>query len=159
MGKRDAYRKPHVVTSVVAVIVDDGGRVVLTRRGVPPFLDAWVMPGGKIGLGEPMRLALRREVREEVGIDVEVGDLLAAFEHTTPGEENDHHVILYYRCRPSRLDLTPNPAEVAEARWVTRADLPGFTLPDGTRHALARLFPELEPAGHPAPAPGRKERP
>jgi mutator protein MutT len=152
MTEHRAYRKPHVVTSVVAVILDEAERVVLTRRSVPPFHDLWVMPGGKIGLGEPMQLALRREVREEVGIDVAVGDLVGTFEHVTPGADNDHHVILYYRCRASRPELTPNPAEVAEARWVPRGELSAYAMPEGTRHVLALLFPELAPARRAAPA-------
>lgn len=137
------YRKHHIVTSVVAAIVDDRGRVVLTRRAVPPFADLWVMPGGKIGLGEPILSALHREVREEVGIDVHVGELIDVYEHLAPGQDNDHHVILYYRCRPSRRDLCPNPAEVAEARWVSREELPGYAVPEGTRHILGILFPDV----------------
>jgi 8-oxo-dGTP diphosphatase len=152
MTRPSAYRKPHLVTSVVAVIVDDADRVVLTRRSVAPFLDQWVMPGGKIGLGEPMKTALRREVREEVGVDVVVGRLLDTFEHVTPGADNDHHVILYFRCRPSRAELTPNPDEVAEARWVPRGELAGYAMPEGTRHVLTGLFPELDEPGHPGPA-------
>jgi len=151
MTKPQAYRRSYVVTSVVAVILDDRERVVLTRRCVPPFMGRWVMPGGKIGLGEPMQSALRREVREEVGIDVAVGDLVDVFEHVTPGASHDHHVILYYRCRPSRPDLTPNPAEVAEARWVPRGELGRYDLPEGTHHVLSRLFPELGGAGKPGP--------
>jgi len=151
MSQPSSYRKPHIVTSVVAVIVDDADRVVLTRRAVQPFHDQWVMPGGKIGLGEPMQTALRREVREEVGVDVVVGALIDTYEHVTPGADNDHHVILYFRCRPSRAELTPNPSEVAEARWVPRGELRGYHLPEGTRHVLGKLFPELVAAGRPGP--------
>ncbi len=145
--QQGTYRKQHIVTSVVAVILDDQERVLLTRRGVPPFMGMWVMPGGKIGLGEPMLSALHREVREEVGIDVTIGSLLDVYEHCAPGDNNDHLVILYYRCRPSRLDLTPNPDEVAEARWVVRGELPRYPMPAGTRHILSLLFPELRRAG------------
>jgi 8-oxo-dGTP diphosphatase len=145
---RHLYRKQHVVTSVVAVIVDDAERVVLTRRAVKPFQGLWVMPGGKIDLGEPIVRALHREVREEIGIDVVVGGLVDVFEHLTPGPDNDHFVILYYRCRPSTHALAPNPAEVAEARWVPRADLASYATPEGTRFILGTLFPELrDPAG------------
>jgi 8-oxo-dGTP diphosphatase len=144
---RHLYRKQHVVTSVVAIVVDDEERVVLTRRNVPPFHGMWVMPGGKIDLGEPILSALHREVREEIGIDVAVGGLVDVFEHLTPGPENDHFVILYYRCRPSRHDLAPNPEEVAEARWVPRAQLASYDMPEGTRYALGRIFPELHDPG------------
>ena len=140
------YRKQHVVTSVVAVVVDDDQRVLLTRRAIAPFKDMWVMPGGKIDLGEPILLAVQREAHEEVGIDVAVGELIDVFEHLTPGPNNDHHVILYYRCRADRQVLTPNPAEVAEARWVPRAELSGYAMPAGTRFILAKLFPEMRGA-------------
>jgi 8-oxo-dGTP diphosphatase len=147
------YRKQHVVTSVVAVVIDDAERVLLTRRSIRPFEGLWVMPGGKIDLGEPILRALHREVREEVGIDVVVGELLDVFEHLTPGPDNDHFVILYYRCRPAAHELAPNPAEVAEARWVPRAELGSFPMPEGGRYILGKLFPELgDPA---AGAPGR----
>jgi 8-oxo-dGTP diphosphatase len=139
------YRKQHVVPSVVAVIVDDHDCVLLTRRSVPPFRDQWVMPGGKIDLGEPILAALHREVSEEIGIEVSVGGLVDVFEHLTPGAENDHFVILYYRCRPLRTDLVPNAAEVAEARWVPRVELGRYQMPAGTRFILGKLFPELAP--------------
>ena len=119
-------------------------RVLLTRRAVKPFRGLWVMPGGKIDVGEPILSALHREVREEIGIDVVVGGLVDVFEHLTPGPENDHFVILYYRCRPaSRADVVPNPDEVAEARWVPRGELGGYEVPEGTRFILGALFPEL----------------
>jgi 8-oxo-dGTP diphosphatase len=137
------YRKQHVVTSVVAVIVDDAERVLLTRRAVKPFQGLWVMPGGKIDLGEPIVRALHREVREEIGIDVVVGGLVDVFEHLAPGPENDHFVILYYRCKPASHALAPNPAEVAEARWVPRDELASYPVPEGTRFILGTLFPEL----------------
>jgi 8-oxo-dGTP diphosphatase len=137
------YRKQHVVTSVVAVVVDDAERVLLTRRAIPPFLGMWVMPGGKIDLGEPILAALHREVREEVGLVVTVEGLVDVFEHLTPGPDNDHFVILYYRCRPAGHDLAPNPDEVAEARWVPRIELGDYPMPEGTRYILGRVFPEL----------------
>lgn len=137
------YRKQHVVTSVVAVVLDDREQVVLTRRSVPPFAGLWVMPGGKIDLGEPIVRALHREVLEEIGIEVSVGGLVDVFEHLTPGPQNDHFVILYYRCRAVGHELSANPAEVAEARWVARADLGRYAMAEGTRFILGRIFPEL----------------
>jgi 8-oxo-dGTP diphosphatase len=157
------YRKQHIVVSVVAAIVDERDEVVLTRRSIPPFFDQWVMPGGKVGLGEPIVRALHREVREEVGIDVVVEALVDIFEHLTPGPDNDHFVILYYKCKPLRRDLLPNEAEVSEARWVPRAELPRYVMPDGTRHILGKLFPEFSataPAqrhAHATAEPERKE--
>jgi len=151
VSQQHLYRKQHVVTSVVAVIVDEAERVVLTRRAVPPFEGLWVMPGGKIDLGEPIVRAVHREVREEIGIEVVVGGLLDVFEHLTAGPDNDHFVILYYRCKPVLHDLVPDPAEVAEALWVPRAELGRYRLAQGTRYVLGRIFPEVRDEEGPEP--------
>ncbi|WP_041245207.1 NUDIX domain-containing protein [Geotalea uraniireducens] len=137
------FKKEHIVTSVVAVIIDDDERVLLTKRNIPPFLDLWVMPGGKINLGEPIMKALHREVMEEVGLEVEVEGLIDVFEHLTPGDDNNHFVILYYRCRPLYCEVAHNPLEVAEARWVPRPELVQYRMPEGTRFILGKIFPEL----------------
>ncbi|MDD2581981.1 MAG: NUDIX hydrolase [Desulfuromonadaceae bacterium] len=137
------FKKEHIVTSVVAVIVDDDGRVLLTRRSVPPFLDQWVMPGGKIDLGEPILEALKREVHEEVGLEIEINGLIDVFEHLTPGEDNCHFVILYYRCRPLYCDVVHNVAEVAETAWVPCSELCRYAMPAGGRFILGQVFPEI----------------
>lgn len=138
---RKRFKKEHIVTSVVAVIVDDDGRVLLTKRSVPPFQDLWVMPGGKIDLGEPILEALKREVHEEVGLEVEVEGLIDVFEHLTPGDDNCHFVILYYRCRPLYCDAVPNEHEVAEAEWVSAQDLSRYAVPAGAGFILGKVFP------------------
>lgn len=140
---RPLYRKEHIVTSVVAVIVDERERVLLTRRSIPPFKNMWVMPGGKIDLGEPILTALKREVDEEVGLEIVVDGLIDVFEHVTPGEDNCHYIILFYRCRPVHVELQHNQDEVLEAAWVPRHELPQYQMPEGTRSILGKLFPEL----------------
>ncbi len=140
---RGLFRKEHIVTSVVAVIIDDQERVLLTRRSIPPFKDMWVMPGGQIDLGEPIITALKREVDEEVGLQIEVGSLIDVFEHLTPGEENCHYIILFYRCRPVDFELAHNPQEVAAVTWVPRDELARYHMPEGTRYILGKVFPEF----------------
>ncbi len=137
---RPKFKKDHIVTSVVAVIINDDREVLLTKRNVPPFQGEWVMPGGKIDLGEPIIRAIEREVMEEVGLQVEVVDLLDVFEHVTPGDENYHFIILYYRCRPLFCDIRHNQDEVEEARWVAQQDLAAFKMPEGTRFILGKVF-------------------
>jgi 8-oxo-dGTP diphosphatase len=135
------FKKDHIVTSVVAVILNEDNEVLLTRRKVPPFQGEWVMPGGKIDLGEPIVKALQREVREEVGLRVEVEDLVDVFEHVTPGNDNYHFIILYYLCRPLSREIAHNHHEVEEVRWVSQDDLSAYKMPDGTSFILGKVFP------------------
>jgi 8-oxo-dGTP diphosphatase len=138
------FKKDHIVTSVVAVIINNDGEVLLTKRNIPPFKGEWVMPGGKIDLGEPIVAALEREVMEEVGLRVEVEDLIDVFEHVTPGEENYHFIILYYLCHPLFCDISHNHAEVDEACWVGENELVHYKMPVGTSFILRKVFPDLE---------------
>ena len=137
----NGFKASHIVTSVVAVIVDADQQVLLTKRNVPPFQGEWVMPGGKIDLGEPIVEALKREVWEEVGLEVEVGRLIDVFEHVTPGADNYHFIIIYYLCTPLYCDVNHNRDEVAEARWVRSDDLAQYKIPAGARFILGKLFP------------------
>jgi 8-oxo-dGTP diphosphatase len=134
------FKKDHVITSVVAVILNSDGEVLLTKRNIPPFQGEWVMPGGKINLGEPISIALQREVMEEVGLEVAVEDMVGVFEHVTPGDDNYHFIILYYRCRPLSCSISHNRDEVAEARWVPGQELQNYPMPDGTRFILGKIF-------------------
>ncbi|HJV34401.1 NUDIX domain-containing protein [Geomonas sp.] len=140
--EQQEFKANHIVTSVVAVIVDSEDQVLLTQRSVPPFQGEWVMPGGKIDLGEPIVEALKREVWEEVGLEVEVKDLIDIFEHVTPGESNYHFIILYYRCTPLYCDVNHNRDEVMEARWVKPEELEQYKIPAGARFILTKVFPD-----------------
>jgi 8-oxo-dGTP diphosphatase len=126
---------------VVAVIINSNGEVLLTRRSIPPFQGEWVMPGGRIDLGEPIVKALQREVMEEVGLEVEVEDLIDVFEHITQGADNYHFIILYYLCHPLYCSISHNRDEVDEAKWVSQSELGNYTMPDGTRNVLGKVFP------------------
>lgn len=138
--EQNGFKASHIVTSVVAVIVDTDDRVLLTKRNIPPFQGEWVMPGGKIVLGEPIVAALKREVWEEVGLEVEVGRLIDVFEHVTPGEDNYHFIIIYYLCTPLYCEVRHNDEEVAEARWVERGELFDYKIPDGAKFILSKIF-------------------
>ena len=137
------FKKQGIKTSVVACIIDDEDRVLLTRRCVEPFCSYWVMPGGRIDKGEPILKALHREVREEVGLEIHVERLIDVFEHLSIGDQDDHYVILYYRCSPAGGALQPNGIECTEAVWAEQHKLPGMDLPPGCRHILGMVYPDL----------------
>jgi 8-oxo-dGTP diphosphatase len=144
------FKKQSIKTSVVACIVDEQKRVLLTRRCIEPFCGQWVMPGGKVDHGEPLLEALHREVREEVGIEVHIDGLLDVYEHIAVGDNNDHYVILYYRAHPLSCTLLPNSSEVAEADWAPAEQLMTYDMTPGTRHILAQVYPGvLQDPGEP----------
>lgn len=72
--------KPSPTVCAGAVIRDGDGRLLLVRRGRPPSAGLWSVPGGRLEAGETPQQAAVREVREETGLDVTVGALLATVE-------------------------------------------------------------------------------
>ena len=135
------YRKKAVRTAVVAVVKNENGGILLTKRAIPPYLGKWVMPGGKIDLGEPITAALKREVMEEVGLDVHVEGLIDYYEIVPSNEHREHYVILYYLASHKSGDLTPNKGEISEVVWADQEAVKHMDIPNGTRHILSKVFP------------------
>jgi ADP-ribose pyrophosphatase YjhB (NUDIX family) len=148
---------------VGAVIVDPAGRILLARRGRPPSIGSWTLPGGKVEEGESPEAAVVREVREETGLAAKVvcelctvtiareGFSFLVHEFlVVPGsagaeEERTHH-------EPSTEDVRAGD-DVSDVAWVRRDDLPRLgVLPDavavieqGLTEAAARGVMRREP--------------
>ena len=69
---------------VVAAVIRRGNQIFATQRGYGPYKDGWEFPGGKIEAGESPQDALRREIREELNTEIEVGDLIDTVEYDYP---------------------------------------------------------------------------
>ena len=128
------------VLRVVAGILEAEGRVLLTRRRAGTHLAGlWEFPGGKVEAGESDPVALARELREEIGVRVRVGELFEQVTHAYP----DRTVALrFYRCEI--LEGTPEALEVADLAWVPVSELSGYPLPPADAPLVGRL---LEAAG------------
>jgi mutator protein MutT len=119
---------------VVAAVVEDGDRFLVTRRQAGVHLAGmWEFPGGKVAAGETHAQALRREMQEELGTDVEVGALVSTAAHAY----DDRHVTLhFYACQ---LETTPRPLLGQEMRWVPRGELRSLGFPRADEELIALL--------------------
>ena len=106
---------------VVAAFVERGGSVLLTRRhDKGERAGLWEFPGGKVEAGEEEPAALIRELQEELGVQVRVGERLGAVAHTYP----DVHVdLILYSAELVPGGPEPLPLEAAELRWVPRGEM------------------------------------
>jgi A/G-specific adenine glycosylase len=130
-----SYLNPKPTAS--AILLDDAGRVLLGRRGIEPFLGFWDTPGGFTRPGESLEECVRRELREEAGIEIEVGRLVL----TVPdfyGDTGEATVNAFYECRIVSGDPQPDD-DVAELRWFAPDALPpsGEIAFEGVRAAIA----------------------
>ena len=106
-----------------AVLVDEQGRVLLGRRAVEPELGKWDLPGGFLEEGEEPLAGLRRELREETGLDVEPLSFLGAWVDRYGEEEGAISTLNLYWL--ARADGDPHAADdVAELRWFAADELP-----------------------------------
>lgn len=121
---------PQVCVGAVAV---DDGRLLLIRRGTPPGLGRWSLPGGRIEPGETVGEAVVREVAEETGLEGLCGSLLGWVERIT---DEHHFVILDFVVEV--LDPADPVAgdDATEAAWVPLTDVAELDLVDGLAEFL-----------------------
>lgn len=128
----------------VAAVVLRAGQVLLVQRGREPAKGLWGVPGGVLELGEAVVDGVRREVREECGIEIEVGPLLGVFE---PQQRDDagrlryHYVVLDYLARYVSGKLRAAD-DADDARWVALDALESLSMLAETR-AMIRKGVEL----------------
>ena len=104
---------------VVAGVITDGGRFLATQRGYGDYKDGWEFPGGKVEPGESPEGALVRELKEELAVDVIVGERICTVEYDYPKFHLTMHCFfctLPVGCRPTLL-------EHEAARWLDRESL------------------------------------
>jgi 8-oxo-dGTP diphosphatase len=129
--KREYPEAPLV--GVGAVVVDhhhDADRVLLIRRGQPPLLGEWSLPGGVVECGETLREAVVREAREETGLVVDTCEMLGVYERVIrddAGSVRYHYVLIDFLCRRIGGDLKAS-SDAADVRWFTRGELPALDL-------------------------------
>jgi len=117
-----AYANPK--PTATAVCEDDSGRVLLTRRAVEPNIGAWDLPGGFVEEDEHPLDALRRELREETGYDVEPVTFLGVWMDEYGGDSTAHTTLnLFWTARITGGE--PAPADdVSELGWFAADELP-----------------------------------
>ncbi len=126
---------------VAAALVFRAGRLLIAQRPLDKHLGGlWEFPGGKLEAEESYPDCLVRELQEELGVDVQVGSMIAAVEHQYPEKCVR---IQFYRC--TLRSGEPEPLECADLEWVTAEELSQFVFPPADAGLLNQLRanPEL----------------
>lgn len=119
----------------VAVIWNEQGQILIDRRLEGGLLGGlWEFPGGKIEAGETYEDCIRREIQEELGIDIEVCDRLITVDHAYT---HFRITLNVYHCR--YVEGEPQPIECQEIRWVTLDEIDQFPFPKANSQIIAAL--------------------
>ncbi|MEB3182108.1 MAG: 8-oxo-dGTP diphosphatase MutT [Nostocaceae cyanobacterium] len=125
---------PHKIIGV-AVIWNDQRQILIDRRRPEGSMGGlWEFPGGKIEPGETVKECIQREILEELGIDIEVGEHVITVDHTYT---HLRVTLKVHHCR--YLTGTPQPLECDEIRWVSLDDLDSFSFPKANFEIIAAL--------------------
>ena len=145
-GARDACAEPsgreypsRPIVGVGGVVFVDG-RVLLIKRRFEPLAGRWSLPGGALEVGETLAEGLAREMREETGLDVEVGPVVDVFDRITRDEQGRarfHYVLVDCLCTVRAGEPTAG-SDVAEVALVAPGDLARYDLAPKTIEVIGR---------------------
>ena len=141
-GSDDNRRYPDRPLLGVGALIFSGGTILLVERGKEPLKGYWSLPGGLVEVGEKLEDAIRREVREETGLEIEALSMFEIFERIMrDGEDRPeyHYVLIDYLCRPAGGELRAA-SDVSNTAWVSRAELTKFKITEGTLSVVQRAF-------------------
>lgn len=129
----------------VGVVIIDGDRVLMCRRGKPPRVGGWSLPGGGQELGETVRDAAIREAREETGLEIEIlglVDVIDSIMHDDSGRIEYHYALIDFAAKVRRGNLEAGD-DATEVRWVTLGEMRALdtwaTVIEVSEKALARF--------------------
>jgi 8-oxo-dGTP diphosphatase len=137
--KRDYPDRP--IVGVGAVIIE-GERVLLIRRGSPPLLGEWSLPGGVVELGETLRAAAEREAREETGLHIKAGEVIEVLDRIISGREGApqyHYVLIDFLCTVQGGELRAG-GDAADVRWAGESELAKYKLEQPAMEVIRKAF-------------------
>lgn len=151
MSEADSRRYPQRPLLGVGALIFAENEILLVERGKEPLKGFWSLPGGLLEVGEKLDSAIRREVMEETGLEVEPLSVFEIFERIIPNSEGGpdaegkpeyHYVLIDYLCRVVGGNLQAA-SDVSQAAWVPQRKLSEYRLTEGTRAVIERAFAEL----------------
>ncbi len=132
---------------VGAAVIIDGGRCLISQRLAHAKIGAgkWEFPGGKVEPGEDPRQTVEREISEELGLEIEVGELFDVVSHVyqeASQEAQTHVVLIAYFCR-LRSKTAAKAIGVAEVKWITSEEFSLFDFAAADQPLIEELVKRL----------------
>ena len=138
----DDRRYPRRPLLGVGALIFHRGRILMAQRGKEPLKGWWSLPGGALETGELLEAAVRREVREETGLEIETLGVFEIFERIMrdpTGAPEYHYVLMDYLCRVTGGTLCAGD-DVCAVAWFKPAELAQLQITEGTLGVIEKAF-------------------
>jgi len=125
----------------VGILVFREEHILLVKRGQPPSEGKWTIPGGLVELGETLQQAAERELLEECGISIELGDIIYTFDFIERDEEGRikyHYVIIDFAATFRDGNLKAS-SDIEDAAWVSPNEINNFDVPERTKKLIMEV--------------------
>jgi 8-oxo-dGTP diphosphatase len=120
---------------VSAALIFHGGKLLITQRHAKSHLGGlWEFPGGKREAGETFEQCLVREIREELGVEISVGELFEEISHDYPEKSVR---LKFFLCE--LITGEPQPLDCAAVKWIQKSELTDFEFPAADAQLLVKL--------------------
>jgi 8-oxo-dGTP diphosphatase len=130
------------MVGVGVITFNDEKEVLLVKRGNEPSKGLWSLPGGLVELGERVREAGIREVKEECNIDIEPEDVISVVDlilEDPDGKIKYHYILIDYLAKYIGGELKPQ-SDVIDAEWFSYSEIAELNIPEVTREVLEKAF-------------------
>ena len=134
------------ILTVSGIIKNQKNQILLILRRSPPYAGTWSLPGGAVQVGETLEEALKREIREECGIDVKIHshfDIISRIFPDEKGKIQYHYVIINYLCLPMEGKVIAG-SDAANVRWVSLNELDQIELAKGIKEVIQKFIKIME---------------
>ena len=126
------------IVAVSGVVTNNKGEILIVRRAKSPGKGLWSLPGGAVKLGEKLINALKRELKEECNISIEIKKFLGAFDRIFL-DKNEivryHYIIIDYLCQTNDKHIQPG-SDVDNFAWISLNNINQYTYTAGVKDFL-----------------------
>ena len=129
----------------MGALIFNADAILLVERAGEPLKGYWSLPGGLVETGELIEDAVKREVREETGLDVEPAyrfDIFERIMRDPDGRPEYHYVLVDYVCTVTGGEMRPAD-DVSRVEWVPREKLRDYKITSGTLEAVERAYDDI----------------
>lgn len=130
----DKKKFPKVIAST---LIEKDGKYLLTKEVLEDNKEYWIVPGGKVGFGESLEMAAKREIAEEVGLEIEITQLVGHHEAILP-EFDYHTIIFFFLAKPKNIKISLE-EKVLDGQFFSLSDMESLNIVSSAKWLFEKM--------------------